>query len=38
VVGKQGEAANLYTPSIIASSSRLIDRFLLATDNSEWRK
>lgn len=38
VVGKRGEAANLYTPSIIASSPRLIDRFLLATDHLEWRR
>ncbi|HEU0021278.1 MAG TPA: inositol monophosphatase family protein [Dehalococcoidia bacterium] len=38
VVDKQGEAANLFTPSIIASSPRLIDRFLLATDRLEWRK
>ncbi|MDA0734029.1 MAG: inositol monophosphatase family protein [Chloroflexi bacterium] len=38
VVDKQGEAANLFTPSIIASSPRLIDRFLRATDSLEWRK
>ena len=38
VVDKQGEAANLFTPSIIASSPQLIDRFLLATDGLEWRK
>jgi fructose-1,6-bisphosphatase/inositol monophosphatase family enzyme len=38
VVDKQGEAANLYTSSIIASSPRLIDRFLLATNSLEWRK
>jgi len=38
VVDKQGEAANLFTPSIIASSPKLIERFLLATDGLEWRK
>jgi myo-inositol-1(or 4)-monophosphatase len=38
VVDKQGEAANLFTPSIIASSPQLIERFLLATDSLEWRK
>ena len=38
VVDKQGEAANLFTPSIIASSPQLIERFLLATDGLEWRK
>jgi myo-inositol-1(or 4)-monophosphatase len=37
VVSKQGETAGLYTPSIIASSPRLIDRFLLATSGLEWR-
>jgi myo-inositol-1(or 4)-monophosphatase len=38
VVDKQGEAANLFTPSIIASSPQLIERFLVATDGLEWRK
>jgi len=38
VVDKQGEAANLFTPSIIASSLQLIERFLLATEGLEWRK
>ena len=38
VVDKQGETANLFTPSIIASSPQLIERFLVATDGLEWRK
>ena len=38
VVDKQGQPADLYTPSIIVSSPRLIDRFLKATEGLEWRK
>lgn len=38
VVDKQGQAANLFTPSIIASSPELIGKFLEATKGLEWRK
>jgi myo-inositol-1(or 4)-monophosphatase len=38
VVDKQGQPANLYTPSVIVSSPHLIDRFLQATEGLEWRK
>ncbi len=38
VVDRQGRPAGLYTPSVIASSPRLIDRFLHATDGLEWRR
>ena len=37
VTDKQGRPANLCTSSIIASSDRLIDRFLSATEGLEWR-
>ena len=37
VVDRQGKPAGLYTPSVIASSPRLIDRFLHATEGLEWR-
>ncbi len=38
VVDRQGRPANLSTPSVIAASPRLIDRFLHATEGLEWRK
>lgn len=38
VVDKQGQPASLYTPSVIVSSPRLINRFLKATEGLEWRK
>ena len=38
VVDRQGRPADLSSTSVIASSPRLIDRFLLATEGSEWRK
>ncbi len=38
VVDRQGRPADLYTPSVIASSPRLIDRFLHATEGLEWRR
>ena len=38
VVDRQGQPAGLYTPSVIASSPRLIDRFLHATEGTEWRR
>lgn len=38
VVDRQGQPAGLYTPSVIASSPRLIDRFLHATEGLEWRR
>jgi myo-inositol-1(or 4)-monophosphatase len=38
VVDKQGQPANLFTPSVIASNSKLIGRFLQATEGLEWRK
>lgn len=37
VVDRQGQDAHLFTPSVIASSQRLIDRFLAATEGLEWR-
>ena len=37
VVDRQGQDANLFTPSVIVSSERLIDRFLAATEGLEWR-
>lgn len=37
VVDRQGQDANLFTPSVIVSSNRLIDRFLEATEGLEWR-
>ena len=38
VVDRQGNDANLFTPSVIVSSPRLIDRFLEATDGLAWRQ
>ena len=38
VVDRQGNIANLYTPSVIVSSPRIIDRFLAATEGTEWRR
>ena len=38
VVDRQGQSANLFTPSVIVSSPRLIERFLQATDGLEWRR
>ena len=38
VVDRQGQDANLFTPSVIVSSQLLIDRFLKATDGLEWRR
>jgi len=38
VVDKHGARSNLFTPSTIASSPRLIERFLAATEGLEWRK
>ena len=37
VVDRQGRPANLHTPSIIASSPRLVERFLEATEGHPWR-
>ncbi len=38
VVDRQGQDADLFTPSVIVSSQHLIDRFLAATDGMEWRQ
>jgi len=38
VVDRQGNDANLFTPSVIVSSQRLINRFLEATDGLPWRQ
>ena len=38
VVDKQGQPANLRTPSVIASNPQLVERFLEATDGLAWRK
>ena len=38
VVDRQGNDANLFTPSVIVSSPHLIERFLQATDGLEWRQ
>lgn len=38
VVDRQGNIANLYTPSVIVSSPRIIERFLAATEGTEWRR
>jgi fructose-1,6-bisphosphatase/inositol monophosphatase family enzyme len=38
VVDRQGQPAGLRTPSVIASSPRLIQRFLEATDGMAWRR
>lgn len=38
VVDKQGQPANLFTPSIIASSPALIQKFLHATEGMAWRR
>ena len=37
VVDKQGQPANLRTPSVIVSSRHLLGRFLEATDGLPWR-
>ena len=37
VVDRQGQDADLFTPSVIVSSPQLIGRFLAATDGLEWR-
>ncbi len=37
VVDRQGNDANLFTPSVIVSSPRLIEKFLEATEGLEWR-
>jgi myo-inositol-1(or 4)-monophosphatase len=37
VMDKQGRSASLRTPSVIASSPFLVDRFLQATDGHPWR-
>jgi myo-inositol-1(or 4)-monophosphatase len=37
IVDRQGRSAGLYTPSVIASSHLLIDRFLHVTEGLEWR-
>jgi myo-inositol-1(or 4)-monophosphatase len=38
VVDRQGQPGGLHTPSVIASSSHLIQRFLQATDGLAWRR
>lgn len=38
IVDRQGQNADLYTPSVIVSSRHLIDRFLTATAGMEWRR
>ena len=38
VVDRQGQDADLFTPSVIVSSQHLIDRFLTATAGMEWRR
>ena len=38
VVDRQGQNANLFTPSVIVSSQQLLDRFMEATDGMEWRQ
>ena len=38
VIDRQGQDADLRTPSVIVSSQRLIDRFLQATEGLEWRQ
>ena len=37
VVDRQGNPANLFTPSVIVSSPRTIENFLVNTDGMEWR-
>ena len=37
VVDRQGNPANLFTPSVIVSSPRTIQNFLANTDGMEWR-
>ena len=37
VVDRQGERAGLHTPSVIASSPRLIQSFLQSTEGHPWR-
>ena len=38
IVDKQGNPSNLFTPSIIASSPRLVQKFLEATEGMAWRE
>lgn len=38
VVDRQGQDADLFTPSVIVSSRHLISRFLEATEGLEWRQ
>ncbi len=38
IVDKQGGPSNLFTPSIIAASPRLVEKFLEATDGMAWRE
>jgi fructose-1,6-bisphosphatase/inositol monophosphatase family enzyme len=38
VVDRQGHPGGLHTPSVIASSPRLVERFLQATDGMAWRR
>ena len=38
VVDRQGQDADLFTPSVIVSSPHLINRFLQATEGLEWRQ
>ena len=38
VVDRQGQNANLFTPSVIVSSQQLIGQFLEATEGLEWRQ
>ena len=38
VVDKQGQPANLRTPSVIASNPQLVERFLQATEGHPWRE
>ena len=38
IVDKQGQLANLRTPSVIASNQQLVDDFLKRTDGLPWRE
>ena len=37
IVDKQGQPANLRTPSVIASNPKLVSDFLKRTDGHPWR-
>ena len=37
IVDKQGQPANLQTPSVIAANPKLVERFLQATEGHPWR-